>query len=418
MITIQPLKKRSARIQVPGSKSFTHRALVASALARGVSTIHNPLDSDDTRHTRQALKQLGVSITPVPHGWQITGREGRWQAIPSPIELGNSGTSMRLITALCALGQGHYQLTGDQRMQARPIGDLLDGLNQLGIGARSLKNNGCPPVLIEAGTIAGGNLTLDAHRSSQFLSALLLIAPHTQKGLTIQVRRGPVSRPYIDMTLMVMRDFGITWQRKDYQHYHIPGSQRYQARTWRVEADASQAGYFWAIAAVSGGTITVADLNADSCQGDVNFIRVLESMGCQIDARPDGITVSGRACNGITVDMGAMPDLVPTLAVVAAFAEGQTVIENVPQLKAKESDRLACVVGELRKMGIEASCGDDYMVIKGGRPQPACIDTWDDHRLAMSFAIAGLMVPGIQIADESVVNKSFPEFWNTLAQLQ
>ncbi len=418
MLTIKPLKKYTASIRVPGAKSFTHRALVAAALAEGESRIINPLDSDDTRLTRQALEQLGVKITAHQQDLIVSGTGGRWQVPATPLYLGNSGTSMRLLTALCALVPGRCQLTGDARMQARPLGDLLNGLAQLGVVCRSLHQNDCPPVELHGGGIQGGRISLEAHRSSQYLSALLLIAPCSRKGITIEVIRGPVSRPYIDMTLAVMRDFGITFAREGYQHYHVPGSQTYQARAYTVEADASQAGYFWAIAAVSGGRITVTDLPPDSCQGDLKFTEVLKAMGCTVEIAADGITVSGRAAKGITVDMSGMPDLVPTLAVVAAFAQGTTEIQNVPHLKAKESDRLEAVVCELRKMGVQADCNADSMVIQGGQPRPAVIETWDDHRLAMSFAVAGLHVPGLVIKNETVVTKSFPGFWTTLEQLQ
>ncbi|MFZ3045993.1 MAG: 3-phosphoshikimate 1-carboxyvinyltransferase, partial [Desulfatirhabdiaceae bacterium] len=348
----------------------------------------------------------------------VTGASGQFERCAEPIYLGNSGTSMRLLTALCSLGNGTYRLTGSLRMQERPIQDLLDGLHQIGVPARAVAGNGCPPVDIDGGVITGGRVHLDCSVSSQFLSALLLIAPCTTNGLEIIVTHGPVSKPYIDMTIDVMTRFGIEVTRDGYKWYRVAGGQTYRHRDYRIEPDASQAGYFWATAALTGAAITVAGITKASKQGDVGFVDVLERMGCRIGATDDGITVTGGILSGIDVDMGHMPDLVPTLSVVAAFAGGTTRIHHVAHLRAKESDRLAVTAAELTQMGVHVICLDDGLEITGGKPHGAIIDTHDDHRMAMSFAIAGLVIPGIRILNETCVEKSFPDFWKVLGSIQ
>ncbi len=402
---------RNCSVAVPGSKSYTHRILIAAALSEGICKIQNPLKSEDTLLTASGLQQLGVKIEDFQDHMRVYGTGGTLKQNPEPIYLGNSGTSVRLLTGICALGTGPYIVTGTERMQERPIQDLLDGLTQMGVSTRSLSGNGCPPVEVVGGPINGGAVQLDCHVSSQYLSALLLMAPYVKDELTISVSRGPVSKPYIDMTVEVMAKMGVTVERKGYQQFTIQGGQVYRAGTYMVEPDCSQAGYFWAAAAITGARVKVMGISAHSKQGDVGFAKVLERMGCRIEADAEGLSVTGGALKGINVDMSDMPDMVPTLAIVAAFASGTTHIQNVAHLKAKESDRLGAVVTELSKIGIDASCTDDAMIVNGGAPKGAEIDTYNDHRMAMSFAVAGLKVPGINIKDETCINKSFPNYW-------
>ena len=404
-------------LSVPGSKSYTHRMLIAAALSNGKCKIKNTLKSEDTLFTLACLRQIGIEIKEEANDLIIQGTGGKFKPADHPIDLGNSGTSMRLLTAVVALGQGPYILTGTGRMQQRPIQDLLDSLNQMGIGARSLNDDGCPPVEVSGGSIKGGKIYLDCHISSQFLSALLLIAPFAKNSVEINVTRGPVSRPYIDMTVDVMQNFGIDVHRTDYSRFGIINGQRYQSGDFAVPPDYSQACYFWAAAAITGRSIKVNGTSINSRQGDVRFTDCLKRMGCKVRYENDGIQVTGRPLTAISVDMADMPDMVPTLAVVAAFAEGTTVIENVSHLKAKESDRLSAVARELSKMDIKAECSNTGLIIKGGKPKGAAIDTYDDHRIAMSFAIAGLKTPGTRIKDEMCVNKSFPNFWEVFEQL-
>ena len=417
MIEIQSRPVRNTTVTVPGSKSYTHRALIVSALSDGECEIQNGLDSEDTRLTRDALRLMGISIDQRPESWRVRGVHGRLQPCDNPIFLGNSGTSMRLLAAVCALGNGKYILTGTPRMQERPIQDLLEGLHQIGIKTTSLGRPGCPPIEIEAGTISGGHVSLNCGTSSQYLSALLLISPFTQSGMEVDVTEGPVSKPYIDMTIDIMNQAGVSVVRNGYQRFQIAGNQGYRPESFRVEPDVSQAGYFWAAAAVTRTTITVAGISYGSRQGDLRLLDVLTAMGCTTRVKPDGISVTGGELKAIEVDMGAMPDMVPTLAVVAAFAKGKTVITHVGHLKAKESDRLGSVVAELRKLGIAAGCSDTAMWIEGGKPHAALIDPHNDHRLAMSFAVAGLKTPGIRIENETCVEKSFPEFWKVFESL-
>lgn len=417
MIEIKPRIPKSGAVSVPGSKSYTHRILIAAALSDGTCTINNGLRSEDTLFTLKALQQMGIGIEEKDNQMIVHGTDGIFKPSINPIYLGNSGTSMRLLTAVAALGDGEYILTGTERMAERPIRDLVDGLNQIGVSACSVNRNDCPPVKVNGGKIEGGPVSLNCGISSQFLSALLLIAPHTEKGMDITITEGPVSKPYIDMTVSVMQRLGIEIHRKGYDSFHVPGRQTYRADTFDVEPDGSQAGYFWAAAAISGASIKVRGIGLASQQGDVRLTTVLRTMGCTVTEEPDGITVTGDSLSAIDVDMADMPDMVPTLAVVAAFARGTTTITNVAHLKAKESDRLAAVATELKKMGIDARCTDTGLIIHGGRPVGAQIETYNDHRIAMSFAVAGLVTPGIFITNERCVEKSFPNFWDVFEAL-
>ncbi|HDI60922.1 MAG TPA: 3-phosphoshikimate 1-carboxyvinyltransferase [Desulfobacteraceae bacterium] len=411
MKIIRPLRITDRTVSVPGSKSYTHRALIAAALSHGPCRVTGMLDSEDTRLTLAALEQMGVSTRPDGPDLIIDGCGGRFDPVSAPIELGNSGTSMRLLAAVAALGQGRYVLQGSARMAQRPMGDLLVALNQIGVPARSLASNGCPPVEIVGRNAIGGPVRIDCHLSSQFLSGLLLIAPCCRETVDIEVARGPVSRPYVDLTCAIMERCGIHLTRDGYTRFTIPGGQRYRATEIPVEADCSQASYFWAAAAITGGRVKVRGIGRDSLQGDLGLLRVLERMGCRVGFESDGVAVKGGPLSAVEIDMADMPDVVPTLAVVAAFAAGTTTITGVAHLREKESDRLAAVAAELSRMGIRADTGDDWLRIWGGRPVGAVIETYNDHRMAMSFAVAGLKTEGVVIRQPEVVAKSFPDFW-------
>ena len=412
MIDVKTQNIKDCEIQVPGSKSYTHRLLIAAALSEGQCEIKNILESEDTFYTLSALEKFGIKICKKENSVLIDGTKGILKPCREPIYLGNSGTSMRLLMGVAAIGNSKYVLTGTPRMCERPVNSLLDALNQLLVSAVSVNKTGSPPVEIKGSGIKERKVNIDCSISSQYLSSLLLIAPYTLNGLEINVIKGPVSKPYIDMTIDIMRQLNIDVTRKGYNYFKILPNQVYKAGKYAVEPDCSQAGYFWAAAAVTGKKIKVLGISPDTKQGDVRFANVLKSMGCNVFCDHDGISVTGGKLYGIEVDMADMPDMVPTLAVVAAFAKGKTVIKNVEHLKAKESDRLGSVVAELKKMGVDAFCDDSTMVISGGRkPAGAVIKTYDDHRMAMSFAIAGLIVPNISIEDEKCVGKSFPNFW-------
>ena len=405
-------------ITVPGSKSYTHRVLISAALSDGRSHIVNALRSEDTELTMGALRQMGISIADQTDVLTIDGLKGRFRATDKPVYLGNSGTSMRLLISIAALGSGSYILTGSERMQERPIQALVDSLQQIGVQVQSINDNGCPPLKIKGGVIQGGQTTIDCSISSQFLSSLLLMAPLTEKGLAINVIRGPVSKPYIDLTVDIMQRFGIALTREGYDEFQVPGRQVYRSGTYTVEPDVSNASYFWAAGAITGKTIKVRGINKDSLQGDLKILDLFEEMGCRVNADNESIAVTGKASKNIVADMGNMPDMVPTVAVVSAFAEGKTCIRNVAHLRAKECDRLAAVITELKKMGIRAYSTGDDLFIQGGQPMAAEIDTYNDHRIAMSFAIAGLCAPGTRIRNPACVEKSFPTFWEKFEAMQ
>ena len=414
---IQPRQPRSACVRVPGSKSLSHRFLTAAALAGGDISVQNCLISEDTLLTMDALKKMGVGIERAFDQVRINGKNGQLAASAKPLFLGNSGTSLRLVCALAALGQGTYTITGTKRMQQRPIQDLLDGLQMIHVPAEAMNGDGCPPVQVQGGKTTGGTSDLRCGQSSQYLSAMLLIAPCTRDGIEIRVTEGPVSKPYVDMTLHVMQQFGIQVEQYRHHHFRVAGDQNYRPGSHTVEPDCSQAGYFWAVAAITGGDVKVLNTHPDMLQGDIRLLQLLESMGCRVRVENDGIRVAGGCLRAIDADMSDMPDMVPTLAVVAAFAEGKTHIRNIGHLRIKESNRIEAVVAQLKKMGVGAEDRGDGLDVVGGSPHGARIDTYDDHRIAMSFAVAGMQVPGVEIADPGCVAKSFPDFWEVLEQL-
>ncbi len=415
---ILPVDTIDAVITLPGSKSFSHRALIAAGLAVGRSTLQNLLRAEDTIYTSQALQQLGCSIHWTQEICEVDGLGGILRVPDGPIYLGESGTSMRFLSAVAALGHGRYVLTGSKRLCQRPIQDLLDALAGLGVVAASEPHNGCPPVIVQAQGLAGGPTKVSGAVSSQFLSAILLISPFAARDVEIEVVGELVSRPYVDITLNVMEEFGLAYYRQGYKYFTVPAGQRYQARPYEVEGDASSASYFLGAAAITGGRVTLTNLNLQSCQGDSGFIKVLEQMGCLVESSPAGVILQGRPLQATRINMAHMPDLVPTLAVVAAFAPGETVITGVAHLRHKESDRLQAVATELTKMGIAVQETKDGLIIQGGRPHGAVIETYNDHRIAMSFALAGLRTPGVIISNPDCVAKSFPAFWDYFNSLK
>jgi 3-phosphoshikimate 1-carboxyvinyltransferase len=421
MKTLETRSVVKACVRIPGSKSISHRALIASALAQGDSRLTNVLFCEDTGYTRAALEALGAGITGREGDLLVSGTGGR-VTLPGegkPFFLGNSGTSMRLLLSLVSLGRGKAVLDGSPRMRQRPIGALAKGLGTQGAAISFLRDDGCPPLLVEAGGLTGGPVNIEGEESSQYLSSLLLSAPYAHKDMEIRVNGRLASRPYVDMTLQVMAAFGAQISRQGYEHFRVKSGVHYRGRTFAVEGDASAASYFWAAAAVTGGS--VATMNIDpftTCQGDVGFLDVLEQMGCRIRRGPEKVTVQGGTLTGVEADMGAMPDMVPTLAAVALFARGKTVIRNAAHLRLKESDRLAAVSREWGLLGARVEELDDGLIIEGGQPlKGTALDPHDDHRIAMSLAVVGLRVPRIVISHEECVKKSFPTFWQLWEEL-
>lgn len=424
MKEIIPVEQIDATVEVPGSKSLTQRALIAAALARGNSALSGPLASEDTAYTMAALRAMGIGINDDDPGcWQVHGAAGKIQVPPEDIYLGNNGTATRFLTSVATLGQGTFHITGSDRMARRPIDPLLKALQGWGVDIESDSGNGCPPLTIRANGLAGGTTVLPEGKSSQYLSSLLLVAPYAEQVAELEVRGEVYSKPYVEMTLMVMSAFGVQAEASPLLNFFRIPQVGYQGREYVIEGDASGASYFWAAAAIAGGRVTVANVPVPSLQGDAQLVPLLARMGCDVSrSSKGGLTVRGpKRLKAIEVDMGDMPDVAPTLAVVAAFAEGTTVISNIGHLRIKECDRLAAMVTELGKMGAEVEEQKDSMLIHGRAGgqnlHGAEIETYDDHRIAMCFAVAGLNVPGVKIIGEQCVAKSFPDFWDRFAML-
>ncbi len=417
MIEIRPLTRLDATVTIPGSKSFTHRALIISALADGESILINSLQSEDTEYTTQALERLGIQFVREGDLLHVFGKGGRLKGGEENIFVGNSGTSMRFLTALVALKKGHTLLDGSERMRKRPMSDLLDGLKALGVKAYFRDGHGCPPVIIESKGLQGRKAKIRGEESSQFLSALLMVAPYGREDVDLEVTGHLASRPYVDMTCEVMSDFGVKIHRSEYCSFFIKAGQRYHPRRYLVAGDASHASYFSSAAAITRGRVRIKNFHPSSIQGDSGFLNILEKMGCEVLRGDHWAEVRGKAMKGIEVDMNEMPDLVPTLAVTSAFASGKTLIKNIGHLRRKESDRISALAEELSKMGVRMEEGGDWLKVEGGSAHGAEIETRNDHRLAMSFAIAGLIVPGVKIKEERCVDKSFPGFWEVFQEL-
>lgn len=408
----------TASVRLPGSKSITNRALLLAALAEGTSTLHDPLHSEDTLYMAQALGDLGAEITETPTmDYVVRGVGGAFQAPARGLFVGNSGTTVRFLTAAACLTplDTDVVLDGVARMRERPIRDLIGALLTLGVNAETINGHGCPPVRVHGGGLPGGSCRLRGDVSSQFLSALLQVAPYAQSDVCVEIVGDLISKPYVDITQAVMRDFGVEMENEGYERLKVRAGQRYRAREFTVEADASNASYFLAAAAVTGGMVTLENLSAESIQGDAHFIDVLEEMGCGVTRASHQITLKGPdTLRGISIDMEAMPDMAQTLAVVAAFAEGPTWINGLASLRVKETDRLQAVARELPKLGIEVEEGRDYWIISPSSAEQrhgATIETYEDHRMAMAFAVAGLRIPDVVIDNPRCVAKTFPDFW-------
>jgi 3-phosphoshikimate 1-carboxyvinyltransferase len=414
---IQPIR---GRIRPPGSKSITNRALVCAALADGASTLSGALDSEDTRVMIDSLGRLGIRVESHDGGQTLVvhGCGGKIPAKQAELFVGNSGTTIRFLTALCALGHGTYRLDGIPRMHERPIGDLLEALNQLGADAQGEIRNGFPPVIIRSRGLHGGTAAIRGNISSQFLSGLLMAAPCAEGDVDLAVQGELVSQPYIHATLRVMRSFGVAAPATDLSRIKITGGRTYLSSRYAIEPDASAASYFWAAAAITGGEVTIEGLTKDSLQGDVEFVQCLAQMGCRVECSPGGTTVSGRAERGIDVDMNAISDTVQTLAVVALFADGSTTIRNVAHIRHKETDRIGDLARELRQFGAAVDeLPDGLRISPPSGLHGAIVETYNDHRMAMSLALAGLRIPGVTILNPSCTAKTYPKYFDDLARL-
>ncbi len=411
-------------VRPPGSKSLTNRALVVAALAGGESRLTNVLDSQDTQVMLESWRRLGVLVEhdPVANTVHLVGGGGRFPAPEAQLYLENSGTSIRFLTAACTVGEGRFRLDGNARMRQRPILDLVTALNSLGANVCCATDSGCPPVDVVASGLPGGQASLAGNISSQYLSALLLAAPCAKSAIELHVIGELVSEPYIDMTLGVMERFGATVDRGSaaidsrVAILKVPPT-GYVGTEYDIEPDASAASYFFAAAAITRGEITVLGLGRSSMQGDLKFVEALAAMGCEVMIREDRTTVRGGPLKGIDIDMNAVSDTAQTLAAVAVFADGPTTIRNIAHVRHKETDRIAAVVTELRRLGLHADEQPDGLTIHPGTPQSTTVATYDDHRMAMSFSLVGLRASGIRIANPNCTVKTYPRFFEDLERL-
>jgi len=418
IVTLPQRRNIELAVTAPPSKSFTHRALIAAALAHGTSTIVHPLIADDTKLTMAALAQLGVPVTADSKEVRVAGCDGTLHCPPGTVlDLDNSGTTLRLLATAALLADNSVTLTGSARMQERPVGPLAHTLNDLGGMVVFTKKEGYPPLTI-GGRLLGGNATIDGSASSQFASSVLMAAPYAKGPVDLTITGTPASQSYLDITAEVMTDFGAKIRREGYRHFVVSNRDRYTGRTYVVEGDYSSASYFFALAAICGGTVTVAGLNPASVQGDRLFLSALEKMGCRVTYGSDRVIVTHEGpLDGVTIDMSSAPDTVQTLCMVAAVAKSPTIITGTGHLKYKESDRVAVTADRLKALGGKVTTESDRIVILPAPLHGGTIDPSGDHRTAMSFAVLGLGIGGVRITSADCVNKSFPGFWELLSKV-
>jgi 3-phosphoshikimate 1-carboxyvinyltransferase len=411
---------------VPGSKSITNRALVLAALASrtGPCQLHGALASEDTEVMVESLIRLGWKISCDLNQGQIAvsrhADSDIHRLIPSSsaeLNLANSGTSMRFLTAICSLGNGSYKLDGVSRMRERPLGDLLSSLSSLGIDYECHLKSGCPPVTVKSNGWQSKKVGVSGNVSSQFISGIMLAAPWCGHDMSIAIEGKMVSEPYVTMTLQMLRQWNVTVEETNDGSFHITHSPNAYRESYSIEPDASAASYFWGAAAITGGRLKVKGLTKSSLQGDVGFVDVLGKMGCDVLVESDSITVSGKAHRGVDVDMNSISDTVMTLAAVALFANSPTTIRNIGHIRHKETDRLSAISAELRKIGAVIEETETSIRIEPGNYHEATLCTYKDHRMAMSLALAGLRIPGIIIEDPHCVAKTYPRFFKDLEKL-
>ena len=419
-LTLSPIHEISGIVNLPGSKSLSNRILLLSMLAEGQTEIHNLLDSDDVRRMVEALEILGIQFEEkrAENLISVSGTAGKIPVSEATLMLGNAGTAIRPLTAAMTLGHGRFVLDGVTRMRERPIIDLVDGLSQLGANLRCLNDTDCPPVEVIADGLPGGKTRLSGAISSQYLTAILLVAPYAKSEVEIEIIDKLVSVPYVEMTMRLMRHFGVSVNHKDFQTFQIPRQNYQSPGKLYVEGDASTASYFLAGAAITGGSVTVKGCGTESIQGDSRFAEVLEQMGAKVDWGARQVKLTGSTLNGIDVDMNQMPDAAMTLAVTALFASGPTAIRNIYNWRVKETERLKAVSTELRKLGALVEEGHDYLVIHPPtRIKIASINTYDDHRMAMSFSLVACGKSSVTICNPDCVSKTFPDYFEVLARL-
>jgi 3-phosphoshikimate 1-carboxyvinyltransferase len=410
----------NAAIRVPGSKSLTNRALLIAALADGTTHLTNALFSDDSKYFANALKMLGfdVQFDGTSHEMTVTGLGGRIPAKKAELFIGNAGTAARFLSAFLTLGNGEFILDGEPRMRERPIGDLIAGFQQLGVEMKATNN--CPPVEIFAKGLLGGRTKIAGDISSQFLSALLMVAPYAKSSIEIVLTTALHSKPYVDMTISIMKDFGVEIEREEYSRFAICPAFYLPLSTYPIESDASAASYFFAAPAICGGAVKVENISRKSVQGDIGFLDVLQQMGCAVEESNSSILVS---CNsslvGVDVDMRDIPDTAQTLAAIAPFATSPTRIRGIASARGKETDRIHATCTELGRLGVRVEEYKDGMTIYPCQTfQPANVQTYNDHRMAMAFSLIGLRFDGVAIENPSCVSKTFPDYFEVLDGLR
>ena len=409
-----------ATVRVPGSKSLTNRALLIASLANGKTRLANALFSDDSCHFAKALQTLGfdVQLDELNHEMTVSGLGGRIPSQKAELFIGNAGTAARFLSAFLTLGEGEYILDGDPRMRERPIGDLISALTQL--GAELERTNQCPPVHITAAGLPGGKAKIAGNISSQFLSALLMVAPYARSPVEIELTSALGSKPYVDMTIAVMQDFGVEVERVGYRSFTIHPASYLPIKNYQIESDASAASYFFAAPALCGGTVRVENISRQSKQGDIAFLDILGQMGCDVEEADNHLRVTGHSSlHGVDVDMGDIPDTAQTLAAIAPFANSPTRIRGIASARVKETDRVSATCIELKRLGVQVEEHEDGMTIHPCETiKPANIQTYNDHRMAMAFSMIGLRVPGIRIENPACVSKTFPNYFHVLDSLR
>jgi 3-phosphoshikimate 1-carboxyvinyltransferase len=411
MKVVNKIRNTDVVVDAPPSKAHTLRALIISSLSNGKCTIYNPLLGQDQRNVIECLKRLGVKIEGGSNKLTITGTNGKYTPISDELNVGESGVGMNFLTSAANLSDKPVVITGNKRITERPIREVVEGLRQLGCKIEYLGKEGFPPIRIYGGGIAGGEAEISGQKSSQYFSSIVISSPYAENKVTLKCVDEMTEKPYFDISLQMMAEFGVKAKNDNYKQIEIP-SGRYSAREMTIEGDYSSASFFFLAGAICKSKVTVKGLRADTKQGDKAFLTLMEKMGCRVSETDDGICVQGRELSAIEQDMSDLPDLVPPLAIAAAFAEGESRLTNIGHLRDKECDRLAVMASELGKMGVAARCDESSLIIKGsGKIHGARIDPHNDHRIAMSFAIAGLATGEQKINDEMCVAKSFPDFW-------
>lgn len=410
----------NASVRVPGSKSLTNRALLIAALADGKTTLQNALFSDDSRYFANTLRTLGFRVEEdeAKAEMSVWGLGGKIPATSAELFIGNAGTAARFLTAFLNLGNGDYIVDGEARMRERPIIDLLEALRPL--GATLETESDCPPVKITASGLKGGKTQIAGNVSSQYLSALLMTAPYADNPVEIEITTELFSKPYVDMTIAIMQDFGVDIERNGYQSFKVNPTQYASRNTYTIESDASAASYFFAAPAIVGGTVRVENISRKSVQGDIGFVDVLAKMGCKVDEEENAIRITHHgSLHGVDVDMSDIPDTAQTLAAIAPFASSSTRIRGIASARVKETDRVSAVCAELTKLGVKVEEYEDGMTIYPCENiQSASIGTYNDHRMAMAFSLIGLRAEGVQIENPGCVSKTFPNYFEVLEELR